>query len=100
MTIPYLEKLNPQQRHAVEHGGQAGPLLIIAGAQARPTRLPIASLISSSMAPRDAGIADADRRSRVAHGLRCLSSTNWSAILIVREPTNARAHGAGIDVIK
>jgi DNA helicase-2/ATP-dependent DNA helicase PcrA len=36
MTIPYLEKLNPQQRHAVEHGGSAlaevGPLLIIAGA--------------------------------------------------------------------
>jgi ATP-dependent DNA helicase UvrD/PcrA len=36
MTIPYLEKLNPQQRHAVEHGGsalaEAGPLLIIAGA--------------------------------------------------------------------
>src|SRR5262249_29366253 len=36
MTISYLEKLNPQQRHAVEHGGsalaEAGPLLIIAGA--------------------------------------------------------------------
>ena len=36
MTISYLEKLNPQQRRAVEHGGsalaEAGPLLIIAGA--------------------------------------------------------------------
>jgi len=32
MSIPYLEKLNSQQRHAVEHGGEAGPLLIIAGA--------------------------------------------------------------------
>src|SRR6516165_9160651 len=36
MTDPYLSKLNPQQRRAVEHGGsslaEAGPLLIIAGA--------------------------------------------------------------------
>jgi DNA helicase II / ATP-dependent DNA helicase PcrA len=36
MTHPYLSKLNPQQRRAVEHGGsslaEAGPLLIIAGA--------------------------------------------------------------------
>jgi hypothetical protein len=36
MTIPYLDKLNPQQRRTVEHGGaalaEAGPLLIIAGA--------------------------------------------------------------------
>src|SRR5262245_16856326 len=36
MTISYLEKLNPQQRRAVEHGGSAlaesRPLLIIAGA--------------------------------------------------------------------
>jgi DNA helicase-2/ATP-dependent DNA helicase PcrA len=35
MTISYLEKFNPQQRRAVEHGGsalaEAGPLLIIAG---------------------------------------------------------------------
>jgi DNA helicase-2/ATP-dependent DNA helicase PcrA len=34
--MTYLEKLNPQQRRAVEHGGsalaEAGPLLIIAGA--------------------------------------------------------------------
>lgn len=38
MTVAYLEKLNPQQRLAVEHGvgadgGRIGnPLLIIAGA--------------------------------------------------------------------
>jgi DNA helicase-2/ATP-dependent DNA helicase PcrA len=56
MTIPYLEKLNPQQRHAVEHGGsalaEAGPLLIIAGAGSGKTNaLLIAWLISSSMAP-------------------------------------------------
>jgi len=35
MTHPYLSKLNPQQRRAVEHGGsslaEARPLLIIAG---------------------------------------------------------------------
>ncbi len=36
MPAAYLERLNPQQRRAVEHGGlplgEAGPLLIIAGA--------------------------------------------------------------------
>ena len=36
MPAARLEKLNPQQRRAVEHGGlplgEAGPLLIIAGA--------------------------------------------------------------------
>jgi len=36
MLAARLEKLNPQQRRAVEHGGrplaEAGPLLIIAGA--------------------------------------------------------------------
>ncbi len=37
MTAPYLGKLNPQQRRAIEHGGSdlrdgAAPLLVIAGA--------------------------------------------------------------------
>jgi DNA helicase-2/ATP-dependent DNA helicase PcrA len=37
MTAPYLGKLNPQQRRAVEYGGPelrngVGPLLVIAGA--------------------------------------------------------------------
>src|SRR5689334_12802187 len=38
MSIPYLDRLNPEQRRAVEHGvasnayAPAGPLLIIAGA--------------------------------------------------------------------
>ena len=38
MTAAYLEKLNPEQRQAVEHGTTvdgshiAGPLLVIAGA--------------------------------------------------------------------
>ena len=38
MSLTYLEKLNPEQRQAVEHGqaddarANAGPLLIIAGA--------------------------------------------------------------------
>ena len=30
-TEPYLSRLNPEQRHAVEHGDRS-PLLIIAGA--------------------------------------------------------------------
>jgi UvrD/REP helicase N-terminal domain len=30
-AVPYLARLNPDQRHAVEHGGPS-PLLIIAGA--------------------------------------------------------------------
>ncbi len=46
----YLEKLNPEQRRAVEHGGgaidDASPLLIIAGAgSGRPTRWRTASRI-------------------------------------------------------
>src|SRR6266496_4374224 len=32
-ALHYLDKLNPDQRRAVEHGGRAaGPLLVIAGA--------------------------------------------------------------------
>ena len=56
MTDPYLSKLNPQQRRAVEHGGssltEAGPLLIIAGAgsgKTKPSR--IESRISSPKVP-------------------------------------------------
>src|SRR5262249_37752492 len=44
MTTSYLEKLNPQQRRAVEHGGSAlaetGPLLIIPGASSGKTNTP------------------------------------------------------------
>src|SRR5215471_11238903 len=59
MTISYLEKLNPQQRRAVEHGGsalaEAGPLLIIAGAGSGKTNTlahRVAHLIVNGADPR------------------------------------------------
>ena len=57
--MTYLEKLNPQQRRAVEHGGsalaEAGPLLIIAGAGSGKTNTlahRVAHLIVSGADPR------------------------------------------------
>jgi DNA helicase-2/ATP-dependent DNA helicase PcrA len=57
--MTYLEKLNPQQRRAVEHGGSlladAGPLLIIAGAGSGKTNAlahRVAHLIVSGADPR------------------------------------------------
>jgi DNA helicase-2/ATP-dependent DNA helicase PcrA len=59
MTAPYLAKLNPQQRRAVEHGGaalaEAGPLLIIAGAGSGKTNTlahRVAHLIINGADPR------------------------------------------------
>jgi len=61
MAVAYLEKLNEQQRHAVEHGvglaeGQtAGPLLIIAGAGSGKTNTlahRVAHLIVNGADPR------------------------------------------------
>jgi DNA helicase II / ATP-dependent DNA helicase PcrA len=59
MTKPYLHKLNPQQRRAVEHGGaalaEAGPLLIIAGAGSGKTNTlahRVAHLIVNGIDPR------------------------------------------------
>src|SRR5258708_30466031 len=59
MTSSYLEKLNPQQRRAVEHGGsalaEAGPLLIIAGAGSGKTNTlahRVAHLIVNGADPR------------------------------------------------
>ena len=59
MTDPYLSKLNPQQRRAVEHGGsslaEAGPLLIIAGAGSGKTNTlahRVAHLIAQGADPR------------------------------------------------
>jgi DNA helicase-2/ATP-dependent DNA helicase PcrA len=59
MTMPYLDKLNPQQRRAVEHGGAAlaetGPLLIIAGAGSGKTNTlahRVAHLIVNGADPR------------------------------------------------
>src|SRR5712692_2431961 len=59
MTAPYLAKLNPDQRRAVEHGGpdfaEAGPLLIIAGAGSGKTNTlahRVAHLIVHGIDPR------------------------------------------------
>jgi DNA helicase-2/ATP-dependent DNA helicase PcrA len=59
MSAARLEKLNPQQRRAVEHGGlplaQAGPLLIIAGAGSGKTSTlahRVAYLIEQGADPR------------------------------------------------
>ena len=59
MPTSYLEKLNPQQRRAVEHGGstlaEAGPLLIIAGAGSGKTNAlahRVAHLIVNDSDPR------------------------------------------------
>jgi ATP-dependent DNA helicase UvrD/PcrA len=59
MSTSYLERLNPQQRRAVEHGGsnliEAGPLLIIAGAGSGKTNTlahRVAHLIVNDADPR------------------------------------------------
>jgi DNA helicase-2/ATP-dependent DNA helicase PcrA len=59
MSISYLEKLNPQQRRAVEHGGsslhEARALLIIAGAGSGKTNTlahRVAHLIVNGADPR------------------------------------------------
>jgi DNA helicase-2/ATP-dependent DNA helicase PcrA len=59
MSSSYLEKLNPQQRRAVEHGGsclhEASPLLIIAGAGSGKTNTlahRVAHLIVNGADPR------------------------------------------------
>src|SRR5262245_52926469 len=59
MPSAYLEKLNPQQRRAVEHGGltlaEAGPLLIIAGAGSGKTNTlahRVAHLVVNGTDPR------------------------------------------------
>src|SRR5215203_3371223 len=61
MALAHLEKLNPQQRHAVEHGigdrdtRPAGPLLVIAGAGSGKTNTlahRVAHLIVNGADPR------------------------------------------------
>src|SRR5262245_59575867 len=59
MTVPYLAKLNPDQRRAVEHGASdlaaAAPLLIIAGAGSGKTNTlahRVAHLIVNGIDPR------------------------------------------------
>ena len=57
VSSPYLEKLNPEQRRVVEHGGAsvAGPLLVIAGAGSGKTNAlahRVAHLIVGGADPR------------------------------------------------
>jgi DNA helicase II / ATP-dependent DNA helicase PcrA len=69
MPTSYLEKLNPQQRRAVEHGGsslaEAGPLLIIAGAGSGKTNTlahRVAHLIVNGTDPRRIALLTFSRR--------------------------------------
>src|SRR5262245_44691133 len=69
MPSAYLEKLNPQQRRAVEHGGltlaEAGPLLIIAGAGSGKTNTlayRVAHLIVNGTDPRRIALLTFTRR--------------------------------------
>jgi superfamily I DNA/RNA helicase len=69
MPTSYLEKLNPQQRRAVEYGGsalaEAGPLLIIAGAGSGKTNTlahRVAHLIVNGTDPRRIALLTFTRR--------------------------------------
>jgi DNA helicase II / ATP-dependent DNA helicase PcrA len=72
MPAASLEKLNPQQRHAVEHGGsplaEASPLLIIAGAGSGKTSTlahRVAHLIEQGADPRRIMLLTFSRRAAV-----------------------------------
>src|SRR5579862_3535598 len=75
--MTYLDKLNPQQRRAVEHGGampaDAGPLLIIAGAGSGKTNTlahRVAHLIVSGADPRRMLLLTFSRRAAAEMGRR------------------------------
>ncbi len=77
MTPSYLQKLNPQQRRAVEHGGHAiadcGPLLIIAGAGSGKTSTlahRVAHLIVNGADPRRILLLTFSRRAAAHMGRR------------------------------
>ena len=74
MALAHLEKLNPQQRHAVEHGigvhdtRPAGPLLVIAGAGSGKTNTlahRVAHLIVNGADPRRILLMTFSRRASV-----------------------------------
>jgi DNA helicase-2/ATP-dependent DNA helicase PcrA len=65
MSTQYLEKLNPQQRRAVQHSADAGPLLIIAGAGTGKTNTlahRVAHLIVNGVDPRRLMLLSFSRR--------------------------------------
>ena len=79
MTAAYLEKLNPEQRSAVEHGTTtgdghvAGPLLVIAGAGSGKTNTlahRVAHLIVKSADPRRILLMTFSRRAAAEMGRR------------------------------
>ena len=77
MTALYLDKLNPQQRRAVEHGGPAfaatAPLLIIAGAGSGKTNTlahRVAHLIINGADPRRMLLLTFSRRAAAEMGRR------------------------------
>lgn len=78
MTAPYLKKLNPEQRRAVEHGitgGQAapGPLLVIAGAGSGKTNTlahRVAHLLVNGADPRRILLMTFSRRAAADLGRR------------------------------
>ena len=72
MVSSHLAKLNPEQRHAVEHGGpnyaEAGPLLIIAGAGSGKTNTlahRVAHLIANGIDPRRVLLLTFSRRAAI-----------------------------------
>src|SRR6202162_5857099 len=77
MAAGRFEKLNPQQRRAVEHGGaalgDAGPLLIIAGAGSGKTNTlahRVAHLVINGAAPRRILLLTFSRRAAAEMGRR------------------------------
>ena len=93
MTAAYLEKLNPDQRRAAEHGvgGAAGPLLVIAGAGSGKTNTlahRVAHLVVTGANPRRILLMTFSRRAAAEMGRRVER--------IVAQATG-RAAGEGLD---
>jgi ATP-dependent DNA helicase UvrD/PcrA len=91
MPTSYLERLNPQQRRAVEHGGsalaEAGPLLIIAGAGSGKTNTlahRVAHLVVSGVDP---------------HRILLLTFTRRAAEEMIRRVKRITAKALGIQQV-
>src|SRR3954463_4729329 len=79
MSVAYLEKLNPEQRRAVEHGigkdacARAAPLVVIAGAGSGKTNTlahRVAHLIVNGVDPRRVLLMTFSRRAAAEMGRR------------------------------
>ena len=100
MTAPYLAKLNPDQRRAVEHGAPdlaaAGPLLIIAGAGSGKTNTlahRVAHLLVNGIDPRRILLLTFSRRAaaELARRVERITSQLLVAQVLVANPMGARA---------